>query len=127
MRTLMRDTSLDNYKIMLDKIPECERKVLEVIRNYEGITNSEIAQVLGVRPSDITGRTNSLVKDGIVKDGGKRTCKITKKRVHIWVYNDEPTENHIRPDILSKLQTQRVLILWFGQKSENKNKRCNFV
>lgn len=112
MKTKMRETSLDNYTIMFPKIAECERKVLEVIRNYEGITNSEIAQVLGVRPSDITGRTNSLVRDGIVKDGGKRACKITNKRVHIWIYNsnygNEKRIEMLRPEVRECIFIERI-------------------
>jgi predicted transcriptional regulator len=109
MKTHMRDTSLSAYSnYILPRIAACERKVLEVIMRYDGITNREIAVQLGVSPSDISGRTNSLVKQGVVVDAGKKICSVTQKRVLQWIYVQPNIRPEVRKIILNQKQERLI-------------------
>lgn len=111
MKTNMSDTSLLAYfRDVIPRLPDCQKKVLEVIIKYDGITNREISVVLGVVPSDICGRTNELVKRGLVIDGGKRPCKITSKEAHIWKFNKDYNlqHSHLKESVKEMIIRQRI-------------------
>ena len=83
---MIRDTSLSSYtNVVLPYIGEKQNIVLGVIKRHKGITNSEIAEELGWSINRITGRVKELRDFDLVRDGGIRSCKVTKQRVHEWI------------------------------------------
>lgn len=63
-------------------------KVLGVIPlafSTQGITDREIQIQTGISISSVTARRNKLVKDGLVRERGRRKCHITGTNVLEWV------------------------------------------
>lgn len=78
-----------SQKSFFDNQPVLEKigdKVLSLITNCgdEGITNHEIAEELHIQTATISGITRPLVLKEIVKECGKRTCKITGNTAIAW-------------------------------------------
>jgi len=80
----MLDTSLDAFQSIKPTIGTREAVVYDVIQYLKKPTNAEISKFLGLPINSITGRTNGLVRKGLVKDAGKRICKVTGNEVHTW-------------------------------------------
>lgn len=87
MKTDMQSTSLTAYQNLTSKLPSKRQQVYNVIRTYSrsnrlngawatGVTNQEIKFLLGWEICSVTGRTNSLVKDGLVRPQQKRRCRV---------------------------------------------------
>ena len=82
----VQSTSLNAYyNDILPKIGHKQAEVFNVIEHSRGLTNSEIAQILGYSINRITPRTNELVKQGLVCEGEKRPCGVTKRMAIAWV------------------------------------------
>ena len=50
-----------------------------------GITDREIQKATGISISSVTARRNKLVKDGLVRERGRRKCHVTGTNVLEWV------------------------------------------
>jgi len=75
-------------------------QVYGVIKDYpEGISNREIAAVLGWPINCVTGRTRELVKFGLVEANISRKDKISGRKVLAWnvVKNEEIPKLRIKP------------------------------
>ena len=60
--------------------------VLSVIPSrFQGITDREIQKATGISISSVTARRNKLVKDGLVRERGRRKCHVTGTNVLEWV------------------------------------------
>lgn len=83
---MIQDSSLEIYlKEIYPNLTARQRVVLHYLRNVGGArTNEEIRTALNVPINHITGRTNELVKKGLVIDAGRRRCEITGHNVHAW-------------------------------------------
>ena len=81
----MKQTSLDAYEHITPELQKKEEEVLEAFRELGGsATNAEVANHLGVFPNNVTGRTNSLVKKGLLEEGESRKCNITGYKAIEW-------------------------------------------
>lgn len=81
---MVRQTSIEAYQALED-IGRRQRIVYEGIKMYPGITAVELCRKLGrLDPNFVRPRINELVKLGIVTEGPKRECSITKKKVLTW-------------------------------------------
>jgi len=68
-----------------------ERKVLEFIRGKGeyGATDAEIQVELGLTPQTQVPRRNTLCRNGLLKDSGRRRpSPQTGRRIIIWIYRD---------------------------------------
>jgi predicted transcriptional regulator len=45
-------------------------------------TRSEISDKTGMRLSSVCGRVNELIKAGMLEEGGRHECRITKEQAH---------------------------------------------
>lgn len=60
--------------------------VLSIIKQNEyGISNNEIAKVLGMAINSITPRVHELRAKGLVAEGRKRLCSVSGKSVIAWI------------------------------------------
>jgi predicted transcriptional regulator len=81
---MVKQTSLLAFHSL--NLQKRETQVLEVIKKARvGITNNEISRYLHLPINCITGRTNSLVKKGLVYNFKKRPDFYTKKLSFVWV------------------------------------------
>ena len=81
----MQQTSLLAYhEYVKPTLPERQQAVFSVIYSMGPITNKEVAARLMLDPCQVTGRTNELVKKGLVGEACKRRCKITGKTAIAW-------------------------------------------
>ena len=79
----MQDTSLKAYKDILDTLGDKQRQVLETIKYFGICTDRMISESLRWNINSVTGRTNELVKLGIIEDKLKQKCPISG-RTSIW-------------------------------------------
>jgi predicted transcriptional regulator len=82
----MRETSLIAYDIVYSKISPRRKQVLECLENGE-MTNAMISKKLSLPINCITGRTNELVKMGLVVESYKDKCPITNNLAIFWRIN----------------------------------------
>ena len=78
------DTSLDAFQSIKPELGSRQAAVFDVIQYLKSPSNAEISRFMGLPINSITGRTNELRKKGLVKDTGKRVCKVTGSEVHVW-------------------------------------------
>ncbi|MGD0591074.1 MAG: hypothetical protein ABSA44_09785 [Bacteroidota bacterium] len=65
-------------------LAEDQQKVFELLLNEGPMTNKEMGERLGMDASTISARNNELRAFGLIKDAGKRQCRITRMIVHAW-------------------------------------------
>lgn len=82
--TNVRDTSIAAYKDILSGLPPKRARVLGIIKREKNVSNSELSVFLGWPINTVTPRVNELRRLGLVFGDGKRICKITGRRVHVW-------------------------------------------
>lgn len=84
----VRQTSLEAY--WGEVYPTLGRRQLEVLKVFqdswsrEGLTNMEVADILGLSINCITPRVFELRKKGLLIEERKRICSITKRKVISW-------------------------------------------
>ena len=84
---MIQQTSLLAYEDLKPSLQKREAQVLEVIKKAKaGITNNEISRYLHLPINCITGRTNTLVKKGLVYNLQKRPDLYTKKLSFVWFF-----------------------------------------
>lgn len=82
---MVRQTSLRAYLDLSRILPQRERQVYDVIKMApDGVTNNEIAHYLKLPHHYITGRTNKLVKDYMVKEINRRKDLYTGNTCIAW-------------------------------------------
>lgn len=81
---MMLDTSLDAFQSIKPELGSRQKVVFDVICHLGTPTNTEISNYLGIPINSITPRVNELRKKGLVRDAGKRECRITGSLVHCW-------------------------------------------
>lgn len=86
MRTAMRDTSLAAFDALLTtpKLQERERQLIAHMARHahRTFTRSELACSSGIPINVVCGRINRLVAVGIVREGPRRECSMTKNPAH---------------------------------------------
>lgn len=83
---LATDTRDQAYEQVLPKVATSQSEILRVLgMEYNGpLSNSEIAEQLQWPVNRVTPRVFELRTMGLVKDAGKRKCRITNLTVHTW-------------------------------------------
>jgi hypothetical protein len=85
----MKDSSLDAYQSILDKLSDKRKKVLDVIRDYpNGIFDKQISMLLGWDINRVTGRRGELEKMGLIESVGRKKSPYSKIPVHHWIVSD---------------------------------------
>ena len=70
-----RQTSLDAYNsLSCESVNDSQALILAIIRSNRNLTNTEIADKLGLPINRVTPRTNELVKLGLVVESFRRDC-----------------------------------------------------
>lgn len=82
MHTRMRQTSLVSYR--MNKGNTCEQRAYEIIATHGPLTDSDIAKLLRWEINRVTGRRNSLVRQGIVKKAGTIIKPDTNRPACLW-------------------------------------------
>lgn len=84
----MRQTSLEAYKSIKNELQPKEKLVLGALIALKGkATNKEIAAYLGWPINCVTGRTNRLVENGVVKEGEKVIDPSTNRPAQQWRFD----------------------------------------
>lgn len=78
----VRDTSLEAYEKLRHYLAESQIEVFKYINQHPHSTRKEISVDTHLSINNVTGRVNELIKVGIVKEGEKRQCCITKNIVN---------------------------------------------
>ena len=79
------DTSIESYHLLVPKLGEKQKKVLDTIKMAKRpVNNQEIADHLDKPISYITPRTSELVKLGAVEVAFKAIYPQTNRRVCYW-------------------------------------------
>jgi len=81
MKTRMSQTSLEAYAKTVESLARQEREVYDAMTKLPFPSNRDVAASLGMEPSTVAGRTNSLVKDGFLTVGGKKVDNRTQMSV----------------------------------------------
>lgn len=85
----VQQTSIDAYKEVEPDLGRRQTQVLDCIRRYRNVTNSEIANMLRLSINQVTPRTHELRKAGRVFFAEKRRCTVTGKNVLAWSTCDD--------------------------------------
>ena len=78
------DTRKLSHLALEMKIAEEQQKVLDAFCSVVDATNKEIAAMLNIDASTVSGRNNELRKLGLITVSRKRQCSITKNIVTAW-------------------------------------------
>lgn len=82
---MLQQTSLFAYYTEIKPtLGERQKVVFEELKKSGQMTNSEIAASLHAPINTITPRVHELRKMGLVKEWGKRVCKVTGRTVIAW-------------------------------------------
>lgn len=91
---MMSESSLRAYRELMDTdLIDRQRRVLDCVRRYPGMSSNEIARTLtlenskngknkNVTQKDVCSRLNELLKDGKVVVCGMKKDRTTKRRVN---------------------------------------------
>ena len=83
----VRDTSIAAYIEL--RCTGIDGQVYTALRQHPGVrTRREVASLLRMQASTVSGAVNRLMKRGLVVENGTRECQVTGKRVN----RIEPTE-----------------------------------
>lgn len=75
-------TSLEAYDPRA--LSTVRQQVYGLILDCPMLSNRDIAAILGKDTGTISGRTNELVKDGLIRSWSTKTDPNTGKRVQVW-------------------------------------------
>ncbi len=67
--------SVAAFQSIQDRLTAAQQRVLNCIRNSDGLTCNEIAEKLGLTPNQVSGRCSELKRDGKIHEAGKRLTK----------------------------------------------------
>jgi len=90
-----RRTSRISYKDLIETGRQGTqvKSILKLLSTGESLSRREIADVVRLETSSVSGRVNDLIKMGVVQENKMRKCLISKKLVKpvsiIGVYNGE--------------------------------------
>jgi hypothetical protein len=107
---MIASTSLKAYiEDVKPTLQKREKAVLGALLTAGAKTNSELSNYLQWPINCVTGRTNRLVKLGVIKEVRKRKCSVTGMLAKEW--DIAPTKEEIK--------TQGVpRVFWEGRKEE---------
>ena len=78
------DTQIAAWMDLQGALPNCQAKVLDVIRSFP-CSSWDVAAALGLPINRVSGRITELVEQGKVMNSGRRTINpLSGKRVIVW-------------------------------------------
>ncbi len=80
----VRQTSRDAYHGIHDTLGHRQRAVYQALFENGPMTNNELAHALDWPINTITPRVNELAKLALVRESGRRACKITGFKAIAW-------------------------------------------
>jgi len=80
----MQETSLEAYEEVKPTLGPRQIAVLSVLENAPPLTNTEIAQRLGWSINRVTPRVFELREKDMVRECGRRPCRITGRNAIQW-------------------------------------------
>lgn len=110
----MRDTSLEIYREITDNglLPKARLKVYECIFNHPNKTAREIMGMKGMETNQ-SGRFTELEGWGVIREAGKRKCRVTSNKAVIWAVTGTLP---VKPDKkLTKKATLLNLVIGLGK------------
>ncbi len=84
----MRQTSLDAYHSIFDKLGDKQRKIYETLC-VSPMTNTELSEFLHWPINTVTPRSNELVKKELIRYAGTKIYPGTQKRQIVWQVVDQ--------------------------------------
>ena len=81
-----RESSIRAYRELRDTgVADSARKQIlkALLDSPDGLTRREIEHRTGLRPNQVSGRVNDLIKVELVNEIGERECSITGRRVMV--------------------------------------------
>ena len=79
---MMSRTSLDAYDPV--GMNSLRMAVYETIKDCPMLSNRDLARILEKEPSTISGRTNELAEDGLIRAWSTKKDPTTGKTVKVW-------------------------------------------
>jgi len=83
---MLRQTSLDAHNdIQSDGTAQTQKdKIKDFLKRFsDGLTRNEIHRLLGIQINAVCGRVNSLLKEGLIEEVGKRKDRFSNKENYI--------------------------------------------
>ncbi len=87
---MIRDTSVEAYKDILESLSSKRRLVLKALIELEQATDREIAAHLMIPINEVTGRRNELEKIGYI-EAAKKVVR-NNRQVYLW----KPTKKVVK-------------------------------
>ena len=83
---MIQDTTIRSYEQNIrPKLPHLQFEIRQLLRTYpDGLTNKEIAKLLGKDASTISGIVRPMVKQNKVFEVCERMCSVTGNRAKVW-------------------------------------------
>lgn len=83
----MRDTQMQAWDDIQEKLPFTRKKVFDVIKNHGdfGATTVTLSMVLGWPINCVSGRVTELCDAGLIRDSGRRGVNPSGKKAVLWV------------------------------------------
>jgi len=96
---MTRETSIEVFRQIKDEglLSDLRQQVYEVVFNFGPLTNSEAAKFMRCQKNLTSGRMTELRDLGVIRETGKRLCKITGRKVLGWEITGElPIKRELR-------------------------------
>lgn len=82
--TQMAQTSLKAYIDSEAEFSSLKKQVYELIKECPALSNRDIARILERENGTISGRTNELAEEGLIRSWGVKTDPVTGRAVKMW-------------------------------------------
>ena len=81
---MIQQTSMEAYESIKHELGERQQLVLDTIVDNPGMSNHDIAHILGLEINQVTGRVFELRTMGLVKSCGLKLDEDSGRNVIIW-------------------------------------------
>jgi predicted HTH transcriptional regulator len=82
MKTNVASTSLAAYDAIAGTLTaECHKKIVEAMQSGDFFTRKQIARILDMETSSVSGRVNELIELGVIEVSGQISCPISSRMV----------------------------------------------
>lgn len=79
---MMADTSLQAYDP--ESMETLRMEIYNLIKGCNMLSNRDIAHILGKENGTVSGRTNELAKDGLIRAWTRKVDNMTGRSVKVW-------------------------------------------
>ena len=78
-----------NEAFALVDLNKRQQQVLDVVRNYQPISNEAIAKILNCFPHQVTPRVLELRELGYLKWAGEGKSQLSGRKISLWMINPD--------------------------------------